>query len=226
MAKTNLAVKNASLDLTVGPAGGGQPMWGLNDQGFSSSDAPLFSTDPWDVFWLGTRKLPGECDIVPGGVAAVEVNVKKGKGTSGARVTLAGYAPKQFQVTCEICTDDQWAELQDIIDVYWTTPNKASNLTQIAVSVFHPNLAWIKIYSAVLVGVTPLVRGKSGEGFKMTTLTFQENAQPTKKNVTKSAGPPAEDKGLPDSHQAGGTPATPPSSVPANASVLGAPVSE
>ena len=211
-----------------GPGGGGQPVWGRNDQGESSSDAPLFATDPWDTFWLGTRQLPGQCEISPGGVAAVEVNVKKGKGTAGARVTLAGYAPKQFQVTCEICTAAQWAELQDIIDVYWTIPNKTSNLSQIAVSVFHPNLAWIKIFSAVLVQVTPLVRGKSGEGFKMTTLTFQENATPQKnKNVTKSAGPPAEDPNLPNSNQRGGTPKpTPPSSNPANASVGGAPVSE
>lgn len=217
-----------ALSQTVGPAGGGQPIWGLNDQGASSSTAPLFATDQWDRFWMGTRLLPGECEVMPGGIAAVEVNVKKGKGTAGARVTLAGYAPKQFQVTCEICTAEQWAELQDIIDVYWTTPNKASNLTQIAVSVFHPNLAWIKIFSAVLVGVTPLVRGKSGEGFMSTTLTFQENATPQpKKNVTKSAGPPAEAPSLPNSNQAGATPAaTPPSSVPANASTSGAPVSE
>ena len=112
------------------------------------------------------------------------------------------------------------------------TPTRIpSNSSQIAVSVFHPNLAWIKIYSAVLQSVTPLVRGKSGEGFKMTTLTFQENppAANPKKNVTKSAGPPAEDPNLPNSSQVGASgkeinfSPPPPSANPANASVLGAP---
>jgi hypothetical protein len=214
------------LQGALGPAGGGQPMWGLNDNGVNSSSAPLFSTDPWDKFWIGTRQLPGECELIPGGVAAIELNVKKGKGSNVTRLTYAGYAAKKFSVTCEICTDEQWAELQDIIDVYWTTPNKASNISQIAVSVFHPNLAWIKIYSAVLENITPLVRGKSGEGFMMTTLLFQENPPSSnpKKNVTKSAGPPAETSSpsVPSSFQSGGsaTP-VPPSSNPANASTSG-----
>jgi hypothetical protein len=218
---------NAPLAQVLGPAGGGQPLWGLNDQGSSSSDAQLFSTDPWDTFYMGTRQLPGECELIPGGIAAIELNVKKGKGSNVTRITYAGYAAKKFSITCEICTAAQWAELQDIIDVYWTIPNKVSNLSQIAVSVFHPNLAWIKIFSAVLEDVTPLVRGKSGEGFMMTTLTFQENPPAAaKKNVTKSAGPPAEAPSLPNSNQRGGTPKpTPPSSNPINASVLGAPIS-
>ena len=211
-----------------GPAGGGQPLWGLNDRGMSSSDANLFSTDPWDTFWLGSRQLPGECELIGGGVAAIELNVKKGVGSNANRITFAGYVAKKFSVTCEICTAAQWAELQDILDVYWATPNKKSQLSQLAVNVVHPALAAIHIYSAVLESVSPMGRGKSGEGFKMMTFLFQENPpKGPKKNVTKSAGPPAESTAEPNSHQPGATPvAAPPSANPANASVLGPPVSK
>jgi hypothetical protein len=210
-----------------GPGGGGQPVWGRNDQGESSSDAPLFYTDPWDTFWLGNRQLPGECELIPSGIAAIQLNVKKGVGSNVNRITYAGYLAKKFSITCEICTAAQWAELQDILDVYWVIPNKSSTLSQLAISVVHPALAPIHIYSAVLESVTPMVRGKSGEGFKMMTFLFQENPPAKKKNVTKSAGPPAEDPQLANSNQRGGTPKpTPPSSNPANASVGGAPVSE
>lgn len=204
----------------LGPGGGGQPLWGLNDQGFSSSFAPLFFTDPWDTFWIGTRQMPGECNVLNGAIAQIEINKKKGKGTDGARLTLAGYDPGEFPVTVEITTAEQWAELQDIVDIYWTIPNKGSTIPQVAVTVYHPNLAWLKIYSAVLKHISPMAPGKV-EGSKMTTLTFQENVATKKhRNVTKSAGPPAEAPQLPNSNQIGGSTA-PPSANAGNASTSG-----
>lgn len=214
-----------------GPAAGGQPLWGLNDRGASSSNASLFATDPWDTFVLGGRQLPGMCELIPGGVSAVQLNVKKDVGSNNTRITYTGYLAKKFSVICEICTVDQWAELQNIIDIFWPAPNKVSTLSQLAVSVGHPNLSALKIHSAVLEGVSLLTPGRSGEGFKMMTFLFQENPprSPKLKSVIKSAGPPAEDDAHgPNSHQRGATPpkAQPPSSNPANASVSGAPVSE
>jgi hypothetical protein len=214
------------LQQIASPAGGGAPLWGLNDQGFSSNEGPLFATDPWDTFWLGTRQLPGVCDVKPGSVARLQIDRKKPKGSDGARLTITGYDPREFQVTCEICTVDQWNELQDIVDVYWTIPGKTRNTAQVAISVYHPNLQWLKIYSAVLAGITPLVPG-SIEGAKMTTLTFQENFAPKPKNVTASAGPSsvAEDKRLPPSTAPQNQTPAPPSSNSANLGLSGPPPS-
>lgn len=200
----------------LGPAGGGQPFWGLNDEGQSSGEGPLFSTDPWDTFFLGARQLPGECELQGAQVARIEVNKKKGKGLDGARITLTGYDPREFQVVCQIATPEQWSELQDIVDIYWRIPGKASNLSQVTLTVGHPGLAFLKIYTAVLVGVTPPLPGKI-DGTKAVTFSFLEAPQVTKKkNVTKSAGPPAEDKRKPASTRLGNETPPPPSSKKSN----------
>ena len=129
MATLGPGAENAELDGSLSPAGGGQPFWGLNDAGQSPNQGPLFATDPWDTFWLGTRQLPGECELQPGQIASIEINKKKGKGLDGARLTITGYDPLQFSVTCQIATPAQWAELQDIVDVYWTIPGKTRNIS-------------------------------------------------------------------------------------------------
>lgn len=189
----NLPVTNAPLTQELGPSGGGQPFWGLNDQGDSSSDAPLFSTDPWDTFWLGTRQLPGECTLIVGDIAQIEINSKKGKGIDGARLTVSGMKSGKFRVSCQIVTAAQWAEIQDVVDVYWRNPGKVSNLSQVSVSVYHPALAFVKCYSAVIAGVTPPQDGKI-EGAKNVLFEFVWSIYVAqKKNVTKTAGPPARD---------------------------------
>jgi hypothetical protein len=200
----------------LGPAGGGQPFWGLNDEGASANEAPLFSTDPWDTFFLGARQLPGECELQGVQVARIEVNKKKGKGLDGARITLAGYDPREFQVLCQIATPAQWAELEDVVDVYWRIPGKKSTLSQVTITVGHPGLAFLKIYTAVLIGITPPMPGKI-DGTKVVTFSFLEAPQvPKKKNVTKSAGPPAEDHRKPSAAKLGNAPPPPPSSKPEN----------
>ena len=214
----------STLDGDLGPAGGGVPVWGLNDDGFSFNEGPLFATDPWDTFWLGVRQMPGECKLDQGTVAAVEVNKKKGKGLDGARITITGYDPQKFSLQVQIATSQQWSELQDIIDVYWTIPGKTRNIAQIAISVYHPGLAFLKIYSAVLIGISLPVDGKI-EGAKTITFQFHEAPNITvKKNVTKTAGPPAEDKRKPPSANLQNKTPDPPSSVAANASTSGPPL--
>jgi hypothetical protein len=205
----------------LGPAGGGAPFVGLNDDGASSNEAPLFFTDPHDTFFLGTRQLPGECKLQAQQVARIEVNKKKGKGLDGARITLAGYDPREFQVITQITTEDQWDELQDILDVYWRIPGKASTLSQVAISVSHPRLDPLKIHTAVLVGVT-LSDGALTPSIAA-TFTFQEAPYIVKKkNVTKSSGPPARDerKAAAAAKLANETP-EPPSSKASNMSTSG-----
>jgi hypothetical protein len=214
--------QNAPLVQSVGPAGGGVPFWGLNKYGTSENEGPLFADDPWSSFWLGTRQLPGECSISQSQVARLEVNKKKGKGIDGARITVSGYDPREFSVVCQIATPAQLAELEDIYDVYWVVPGKVRNLTQIAVSVYHPGLAMLKIYAAVLVGISIPVDGKI-EGAKNVTFTFQESTLPTVKNVTKSNSAPApgEDPRKPSSESLQNSSPDPPESINDNMSTDG-----
>ena len=213
---------NAPLLQSLGPAGGGVPFWGLNDAGFSSNEGPLYAVDPWDTFWIGTSQMPGECRLEPGTVAAIEINKKKGKGLHGARITITGYDPREFSVSVQIATQEQWNALQDIVDLYWTIPGKTQNLSQISLSIYHPGLAFLKIYSAVLASISPPTDGKI-EGTKVVMFKFQEAPNVTvKKNVTKSAGAPAEDKRKPAAASlASNAPPDPPESLPSNMSTSG-----
>lgn len=223
MAEISGAVQNLS------PGGGGQPFWGRNDAGVSSNTGPLFAVDPWDTFWLGARQLPGECTLIVGDIVQLEINSKKGKGLDGARLTAAGFTSGKFQISCQIATDEQWAEIQDVVDIYWRNPGKTSNLSQISLSIYHPGLAFVKVYSAVLYGVTPPQDGKI-EGAKNVVFSFRWApyvAAAAKKKVTQSSGPSAEDKRKPAAATLAGlqTPANapppPPESVASNMSTSG-----
>jgi hypothetical protein len=197
------------------------PFWGLNDQGKSSNTAPLFATDPWDTFKIGTRQVPGECTLEPGGIAEIEVVKKKSKGSDGARLTLVGRDSKEFRVTVQVITAEQWAELQDVKNTYWRIPNKTNNLADAAIPVSHPGLAFLNIYSAVLKGVGPPVEGKI-EGSMSVTFTFLEANQTGKKNVTKTASaPPPEDPRKPASATLANSSPPPPESVKKNVSTKG-----
>lgn len=199
------------------------PFWGLNKDGKCANQAPLFAADPWDTFWIGTRQLPGECTLEPGGIAELEIIKKKGKGTDGARLTLVGRDAKEFRLVVQVVTPEQWAELQDIKNTYWRIPNKTNKLAEAAVNVRHPGLDFLNIYTAVMKGVGPPVEGKL-EGAMYVTFTFIE-ATKSGRNVTKTVDspPPPEDPRKPASAALApaNAPPPPPESVVANLSTDG-----
>jgi hypothetical protein len=161
------------------------PFWG-SDSGVE--DGELYSSHPWDIVYLAGRPLPGLCEVKPTGVASLEVDKKKGKGISGARLTIVGYDPKTFDISCEIMTAEQWEVIQDIIEALWTVPKKKVRLAGEGLTVHHPSLQAVKIFTAVIVGITPAVKG-SAEGSKVVTFHMQESVLPTKsavKTVKKS----------------------------------------
>lgn len=210
----------------LGPGGGGQPFWGLNDDLGSSNEGPKFATDPWDTFWIGKRQLPGECTLIVGDIVQIEINSKKGKNLDGARLTAAGFESGRFQIACQIATEEQWEEIQDVVDIYWRNPGKSSNLSQIALSVFHPGLAFVKVYTAVLYGVSPPQDAKI-ENAKNVIFSFRwaPYIPNQKKRKVVSSGPPAEAGPKPLSSTLPSTPTNapppPPESVATNVSTSG-----
>jgi hypothetical protein len=203
------------------------PFWGLNKDGKSANQAPLFATDPWDTFWIGAsprRQFPGECVLEPGGVSAIEVVKKKAKGSDNAKWTLVGRDSKEFRITVQLVTPEHWAELQDIKNTFWRIPNKTNNLADAAIPVSHPGLDFVNIYSAVLKAVSPPVEGKL-EGAGYVTFTFLEANKQGTKNVTKTADspPPPEDARKPGSAllAPANAPPPPPEAVAANLSTEG-----
>jgi hypothetical protein len=209
-----------------GPAaaigGSGASFWGLNDSGVSPNDAPLFASNPWDTFWINGRRMPGECSLLPGSIARLEVIRKKGKERDGADVTVSGYDPREFSITVQISTPEQWAEYLEVLRDNWPAPGKVRR--RVAVLVAHPNLAALQINTAVLAGVSPMVDGKI-DGAKYSTWSFQEQLKSGRRGITKRADAPVPEKGpQPAAARLGrpvNAPPPPPESVAANMSTRG-----
>ncbi|HVV50483.1 MAG TPA: hypothetical protein VHO06_12535 [Polyangia bacterium] len=205
-------------------AGGPEPFWGLNADGFSENEGPLYASDPWDTFHVGGYQLPGECTLIAGDVVRLEINSKKGKGEDIGRITASGWKAGQFQVRCQIATPAQWLELKRIRDLIFRPPGKISG-RPITFTVAHPALAFVHVDIAVLEGIAPPQDGKL-EGAKDVMFYFRWSLSDVpKNNVTKSSTPPAlpEDPKKPKSSGLqNGTP-DPPESSAENVSTSGPP---
>jgi hypothetical protein len=194
------------------------PFWGLNDNGDSCNEGPLYALDPWDTFFINDDQLPGECSVQNVSLAAIEVEKFKGKNQSGASIKFFGYQPGGFDVVSQIATPEQWEVFQQIQDKYWAGPLKPARPPQITVRVRHPDINRLRVYQAVLVGVSLAEDGKI-EGAKNFRLKFHEQV-PTKATATKKAGGP-----VPEDTRLIASNATPPlpSKNPANMSLNGPP---
>jgi hypothetical protein len=209
------------------PIGGAPPFWGLNDKGKSSSNAPLFWTDPWDTFTASGFQFTGQC-IVTGVGPCHQYESKKARGSSGSGLTVEGYKPMPFEVMNVIETEDQWDVFCQLRTLLFSKLTAKTPAYKLAINVEHPELHSADIYRAVLLGVSLSSEGPV-DGAKTFKWTFHDYFPPTAANQTKSPSTkgPKEFTGLPSSFQAGGSSVPiPPSSNPANASILGAPVSE
>lgn len=193
--------------------------WGLNEKGDSCAEGPLYARDPWDTFYINTDQLPGECELQNKGLAQIEVEKFKGKNQSGATIKFFGYLASAFDVICKISTPEQFEVYQQIQDKYWAGPTKAARPPALTVNVKHPDLNRLRVYQAVLYGVSLAERGEI-DGSKNFRLMFHENVLPkgTKTKKAEGALPPEDSRLI-------GSDATPvlPSKNPDNMSLDGPP---
>jgi hypothetical protein len=162
------------------------PFWGLNDEGFSCNEGPLYEKDPWDTFFINDIQLPGKCWVANKSIATIDVEKSKGKNSSGARIRFFGYLPGAFDMICRIATPEQWLVFQEVQDRFWAGPLKEARPPQITVKVKYPDINRLRVYQAVLVGV-PLAEDSDLEGAKNFRLNFHEQVK-QKATTTKVAG--------------------------------------
>lgn len=199
------------------------PFWGLNEKGFTCNEGPDYERDPWDTFYINDMQVPGKCWVEGKGIAQIEVEKKKGKGQAGAKVSLYGYLPDEFDMVCRIATPSQWDIFQAIEDKIWAGPTKETKPPSIAVKVKYPDLQRLRIYEAVLVGV-PLAEQSDVEGAKHFRFRFHEQVKTTAYAVrSATAAVPPEDARQPASAALNATPPMP-ATVDANSSLDGPPL--
>jgi hypothetical protein len=162
---------------------GGLPFWG-NAAHVGSN----FAEDPWDVVFIGGDPLPGICEVK--GIAQLEVDKKKAKGTNGSTITVSGYQPGPFEVSVTVWTSDQWDFLQAWIDKFWieqqaVRPSKTT-VPPVAFDIDHPGCALLGIRTCVIEGISMPEAGSS-EGTKVVRIKLYDGRVNEKKTVTKTA---------------------------------------
>lgn len=199
------------------------PFWGLNEMGTTCNEGPDYERDPWDTFFINDMQLPGKCWVEGKGISQIEVEKKKGKGSAGAKITVYGYLPDEFDSVCRIATPSQWEIFQAIGDRVWAGPTKQAKPPQLTVRVKYPDLQRLRVYEAVLIGV-PLAEASDMEGAKNFRFRFHEQVKQKASKVTTATGAlPPQDPRLINSSAINATPALP-SANPENSSLSGPPL--
>lgn len=184
----------------------GAPFWGGG-----SPEGPTFSPDPWDIVFIGGDPLPGICEVK--GIAQLEVDKKKAKGSNGVTLTVTGYQPGPFEVSVRVWTPAQWDFLQDWIDKFWVAPQKARPATvtrkvrsgsnpdgtpkfvnqtvknkdpQVTLDIDHPACSALGITTCVVQGIAMPEAG-TAEGEKVVKIKLIDGRANEKKTVTKTA---------------------------------------
>lgn len=149
----------------------------------------LYSEHPWDTAWMAGYRLPGECAVM-NGLTEIGIDMKKPDGKDGGRITVKGYKPGKFEVSCTVSTAEQWDALQAVIEVVWRQKKKKGKLKDVAFDIHHPALALYGVTSCVIEGLSYPQPGKY-EGSKVINFKCIENVAPGNKAVTKrvAAGP-------------------------------------
>lgn len=184
--------------MTIGV--GSIPFWGL-----PGNEGPTyFDDDPWLLAWINGIKVPGKATVSTSSVARLDFQDNKAKGRHGSDILILGYKPGPFDINVEIWTPEQHAAMLDLIDIVWTTPKKKAKLSGLALDVYHPALAYVKIYRAALIGVDP-PKDASIDGSKIIRFVFRESVLPDGKDATKKVShtppvvPPLADRSGPKS---------------------------
>lgn len=170
------------------PSGSGEGLRTINQ---------TFSDHPWDVVWIGSprRALPGICKIMDGGTE-IGIDAKNPDGKDGAAITVKGYRPGPFEISCTVWTARQWVELLAVLEAIWRRPNKElktrqvdgrkTTVSDIAVGVYHPALEMYGITSCVVKGPTFPTDGPF-DGARTVRIKCVQNVPPGKKRQTKTA---------------------------------------
>jgi hypothetical protein len=136
-----------------------------------------YADNPWDCVTLGQYKLPGLWTV--SATPALKLDIQKPIGYDGAAVITRGYLPASLTLTGVLWTGLQWKLMQDIIPAIWRRPNKIAAqdvklekggkisaiskdqgeivTTQNSLTIMHPSLSPLGIFTVAIRQVTPLV---------------------------------------------------------------------
>lgn len=150
---------------------------------------PITDAQAHDLVEIGGIENPGICTL-SGFKRETEWDIKVGKGTKGATVTLSQLPPAKGSIKFQLWTPEQfriWNETFRPLFLYDPT-RKAVN----AVDIYHPYLADLGIKSVVTESIS--IPDPDGKGSFFITVELLEYLPPPKKSATSTPSGSTADK--------------------------------
>jgi hypothetical protein len=145
-----------------------------------------YSDHPWDIVTMAGLKLPGICEVA-NGLTEIGIDMKHPDGADGSTITVKGYKPGKFDISCTVWTAAQWTALQGVIATVWRKPKKKTKLQDAAFDIHHPALQLLGVTSCVVESISYPKPG-SFEGSKVITFKCLQNVRAGKKSAKKTVG--------------------------------------
>lgn len=176
-----------------------------------------FSDNVFDTVYFGAAPTPGVAEVSV--TKTRSMDKKKGAGTDGARITLHGVDPAEFDIRVRIWTPEQWEAIKTLksllfVAAYKSTTStvaasvssgpgapatattlKTTKTTAVTFDVSHPTLAFHKIKAVQVVAVNGPEAGASPQD-KIVTFRCIEFLPPGSKNATHTDEAPTSSNAL------------------------------
>ena len=171
-----------------------------------SSDVldPITYPEHWDKVEIAGSECPGIC-VISGFDRDQGWDIKKGKGTKGATLTLNEFPPAEGKIVFSLWHPNHFIEWVEFRKLFVYDPPKTKGSP---VDIYHPALADLSITSVVCKKISPVVN--KGKGLYEISIDLIEYLPPppTPKVVTPSGsktngskGPGDKDKPVEDAQQ-------------------------
>lgn len=139
---------------------------------------------PWSYITVAGRRSPGAIPVdgITGFEREFGWDVKEGKGTQGATLTLQGAPLSKGSITFQLWTSEHFVEWRSF--VLESLKYNPKNVNKQALSIYHPSLADIDINAVVTAKISP-IRGTPSRLY-VVTVDFIEWMAPPKKSIVKT----------------------------------------
>jgi hypothetical protein len=142
------------LAVSVGAIDFWDPQTAVDNDGapMLNGSGPLYSSNPWDIVFIGGDGIPGICKVH--GLPTLAFDKKKSGGVDGAVMTVNGYIPGPIEVEVVLWTQEQWDTFQVLAPKIWRKPAKKTKAKDVALTIAHPAFDLWGINAVIIVGVS------------------------------------------------------------------------
>lgn len=145
---------------------------------------PIEFASDWQVIYIASTPSPGAISVdgIRGFKRETGWDIKKGKGTKGATLTIKDYPPAEGEIEFQLWLPehfDDWAQFRPLLKF---DNAKASNAN--ALDIYHPSLADVKINSVVVKNISPIYH--RGRGLYVVSVEFIEWFPVPAKSIIKT----------------------------------------